>query len=810
MSDFAHELFLDEARRKQILISNPPSNSAFMAHSHLRLEACREIINSIKTLSQEQLTVVSPFDHRPNDQEHFLDSALYYLGNLHSFCADLSDGNLNVIFEFGMAIGLGIPTQMFYEDQTDLVNEIPLLRDIRHSKVYSGKQPDNTNLSVERVKSFIEDNLPRNRSETTTKPFMLFKSELKRINDISVYAPSKNATFLQQLELTISKNCYSLEWATEYEMTSSHPNTKSLLLRVANSYCNTFLFPSTNDTNALEILRGLCLLAGYSYGLGKKTICIVPEIHSDFLSDIRNSSIVIHNELELESALASYYNSLATYLASDLRESFFPVVSPYKYKLSKDVIDAGGQIAEKDYLLSRLADKIVPPGSAESFLARPIIIGPKGSGKTALCTVIADQLAEEHDNNVLYIGTTDDDMELLNYLLKDKSALKRLDIFRMMRLSFELWRLIVPIYLVYNLLPKANMMPSLLYGRIKQFNDERNEKIGSGGLLYQILIMYKEHYEKYGDDNELDLNITLSKIYYLRKNALNILSDLQKRGFNHIVVIDSVDQLWNIRNAPSLGFLLGLTQYAVDIANKRNTEHSVILSLRNELFSFFMGGYKEPDRIPVHYLKWEESALIELLKDRIRVQLDTETTNQSIDLKEYFVGSHSRFNFLKEMVFDNIKNVPREIIQFFNICRDIALMNRTNGRIDLTIVSEVATKLSKIRCNTIEGEYSYIAPWISSVFEYLRRKVKGFSEDKINNVIIDVVTMKEQLKSVLKDQEVYTDKLELVLDSSDKAQIVIDRLCEFDVLTYNTSDGSIIDNKHIRITKLYALGLLHN
>ena len=805
MTQYPFLLHLERSDRRRIALASPQRDSAFVAHSLDRVSAFHRL--DAQVTENCSALLVSPFNLE--EQLSFLKSAIHQMELTNSFIADLTDGNFNVYFEFGVAIGLGLPVFFFFEQDQALVQHIcdsPLIRDIRQYRPKSIEQ------LAKSIKTFVLSNRPRNTDITSTNPFELFKSAINPSIDITIYSSSYNSSFTQEIEQVLQDNCGTLDCGTFHGLHKDHPDARSSFARVASSYANIFEFAANSESNAIEFNRDTCILSGYSYGLGKKTICCIPTSIAARVSDFRSNCIITEEFTNSIGEFARFVQTLSLQLSKAPQNRYIAAVKPTLCSNIGEVDNVGTADAENDPLLGYLADKYFPIESIDAYLARPIIVGKRGSGKTFMCKVLAARLREDYHNNILYISSNDEELRLLGSLLTSSSGLDRVRELRKSSLSKFLWELIIPLFLLRSLLSNLETLPPSMLHDYSDLLEAIDRLIGKRSPVGSIVNVFVQLYASWDPDNiDASSERALEPYKYLRESSEQMLVNLRMRGYNHVVIIDSMDSLWNVRSAPSLAFLLGLTEFSVGIARRNEYHYRVVLSLRSYLYNAYRArcDQDEFDKVPSRILEWQTEGLIALLERRLAAQLSYKHDGTATALlKQCFFTQGKRFEFLMSYFFGSIRPVPREAIAMFNRAWDLVKLNTKNNRIGLDTLRSVAIQMSKERCELIQREYGYTAPWIENVLKQLGVLCRRYYDNEDSELIIPLSELESRLAKVIEQEEVYSDRGEAIKNSGGKIRQVISSLCDYGIICISgelkSSESGV---QSVKVSRLYGLAL---
>ncbi|MBI3517972.1 MAG: hypothetical protein HY062_01260, partial [Bacteroidetes bacterium] len=212
-----------------------------------------------------------------------------------------------------------------------------------------------------------------------------------------------------------------------------------------------------------------------------------------------------------------------------------------------------------------------------------------------------------------------------------------------------------------------------------------------------------------GSNNEFRLKVSE---YLHQGTLLEIREHFAKIIPKHkkiIVLIDNLDKSWrenaktNILSKYILG-LLGVSGRIVKelevIKNvKTNLSFHLTLFLRSDIFRFVRMNAREPDKIEVSKLKWDDKEILFRIIEQRFIELSNNEFTAA-DLWEKFIVKTVDGKDVKDYIINVIIPRPRDIINFIKMAKDIA-------------VSRGHEKIEEIDIKTAYKEYSV---WVFTSF----------------------------------------------------------------------------------------------
>lgn len=378
----------------------------------------------------------------------------------------------------------------------------------------------------------------------------------------------------------------------------------------------------------------------------------------------------------------------------------------------------GAPAAERD-INQGLADYFVESDAYGRLSSRQksIVVGNRGTGKSALFKVLADR-AKRSGEVVLELNPESYSYEMLCSALKSEKdgAWAKHGAFA------SAWK-----YLIYVLVMKAvtENGPSLKTGSAaKIYNYLRDNHKGVADSPIAALISYLKRMEgikiaKYEASIKAQ---ELARLYKLEEiePLLPSLAEVTARR-RVLVLIDELDKGWD-NSEDAKAFVSGLFQACVSI-NERDPNLKVLVSLRQELYDSIPALYDDAQKYRdiIETIRWDETTLLAVVANRIRYSLPELRNCSDADawgavFAETLQYRKSRsFNYM----IDRTLYRPREIIQF---CTDALEEGRSQKTvpIDYNVISRAELAFSDSRQKDISGEYRFQFPGLQSIFELFR------------------------------------------------------------------------------------------
>ncbi|WP_346294180.1 P-loop ATPase, Sll1717 family [Sphaerothrix gracilis] len=400
-------------------------------------------------------------------------------------------------------------------------------------------------------------------------------------------------------------------------------------------------------------------------------------------------------------------------------------------------ISFGALAAERD-LAQGLAAYFVESESFQRLKTgiKTIALGNRGSGKTAIFKMIAEQERKE-GSVVIELAPEDYSYELLSQTMtsEDRGSWAKQSGYA------AAWK-----YLIYLLAMKAacNAQKGFKTGSSKRvYNYLRDKHKGIELNPIGVLISYLKRLEGVKLGN-LQAAIKAQELQYLYKleEIDSLLDDLNQicRHFPVIILIDELDRGWDA-SEDAKAFVAGLVQAATSI-DLRTSSIRVMLSLRKEIYENIPSLHEDAQKVRdiVEFIEWDEQKLFQLISNRLSFSspslkkmhpeerwsavFESLTDSDNIDSFHYIV--------------DRTLYRPRELLQYCIEVRNKALDQNQLLPININTVFEVEYSYSQEHISDIASEYRFQYPGLLTVLETFRDFEKTFDRSTLELRCIEI------------------------------------------------------------------------
>ena len=448
--------------------------------------------------------------------------------------------------------------------------------------------------------------------------------------------------------------------------------------------------------------------------------------------------------------------------------------------ISESALSFGGDVAERDdglarYFVSTRAYTVI------SERKKHVVIGPKGSGKSAILKEVADTNKATMTITPEHYAT-----EVLNAL---NSSSENDDT----AAYITTWK--------YTLLVEIfKQMVSARIGEVKPLGELRNYLLTHGHLgnelsMFERFLGYIRRIAQIkGKVGPVEGEIGLSEADELGKlfkmdELLGLLPVLNKalKRTKFTVFIDELDQSWNNSNTANK-FLVSLLTAAIQLRGVSNNLHIVVF-LRTEIFNLLKPRLPQLDKLrsDIESIQWTIRELKNMIVSRALDSLKIdEDISADIAIQTIFPPSSRLFyETAFEYVVSRTSYRPREVIQFCNLALEEALLLEVSN-----ITSEAILRAEEVfstwKADHIVAENMYIYPGLHDILEYFRGKTKRLEYSAFDGILTDIILDSEKIKEL-------PDWLRGGLEPQELMQILYD----IEVIGIEKSDVSSVEHTNM-------------
>lgn len=472
---------------------------------------------------------------------------------------------------------------------------------------------------------------------------------------------------------------------------------------------------SNIDDNFKHFLK-YALVAGLSIGSGRRTL-ILSSVHSKRPADI----ISIIKTYNAPKDARKYVNKFINHHANS-----FALINAYKTtKIAErssvfDQIDLGEHVAENDLAFLKSSYISNPQYMSLDKPGYKLIIGRKGTGKTAAFLVfkgigkeknevVINQFFDKYNLNDIY------DLTLTFETENDKNKIVN-----------AFWKFIIFSIICYHVMKDIKSANKYVYADKLDFDNEFlnfAESVGffsNGKSITENLLDIIEQIRAKGEYTVKDIQTEFyqNEILKLRNAVINYLIKSQKSLYLNIDGLDSNLTLQNDSKIISL-ILYNLHEVCASLFRKKLQNIYINLFIRTDLYDSFKDKITEKDKINKVFFSWSDETLLRLINTR----LQQNSINHILDLLSEDLNMNIFMKKMNKYVFKR----PRDYIYIFNIFIQLARYLKED-KISTKIFNEALEYYSLHINESIEAELMSMPFRIATneLFNY----IKNLNNDK--------------------------------------------------------------------------------
>jgi hypothetical protein len=422
------------------------------------------------------------------------------------------------------------------------------------------------------------------------------------------------------------------------------------------------------------------------------------------------------------SADVTFFSSAAL-TARRAAERFEAVIlDPNKFH----ALSFGADVAERDtdlleYFISTKAFERASSGAAS------VIIGPKGSGKTAILKALQSKWGEQ---NTIVITPEVFATSMLRQVVEGHEGVWEED---QAFTSTWIFTILVEVFKRLSANPKG--VPANTLKKLRTFlRDNANYQELD---LFTRFIGYLRRIEgvKVGP-YELTVKTRLLQELYSLSSLYEIVPSLRGAGGEIFILLDELDQGWdNSRHANR--FVASLLQAAIKIQSLGLKAH-VVAFLRSEIFDLIKDQLDQLDKLrsSIEIIKWSDGEFADLIVKRIAHSLafsHSRTGHEIAIVSALFDGNFQGMNGFF-YVLSRTSFRPREILQFVSHAHRLAV-EAGQTPISTDTVFKAEEDFSFWKLEHICSEYAHIYPKLKELLGTFRAEGPVMSEVDTLSVI---------------------------------------------------------------------------
>ncbi len=371
----------------------------------------------------------------------------------------------------------------------------------------------------------------------------------------------------------------------------------------------------------------------------------------------------------------------------------------------------GDDVAERDnelhqYFVSTYEFKQADEGSAS------VIIGPKGSGKTAILRSLEKNRGS---HNTIIITPEIFATSMLRQVIEDSKGLWDED-----QAFVSTWIFTILVEVFKRVVADSRGVPASALKEVKAFlRDNANYQDVD---IFSRFIGYLKRIEgiKVGE-YELAIKTKMLQEMYSLAPVYALVTKLRGIGGEILILLDELDQGWD-NSQHANRFIGSLLQAAIRIQGL-GLKAKVIVFIRSEIFDLVKGKLDQLDKLRsgIVTLAWSDGQLADLVTKRISHSLSfyenvkDREMDITVSLFEGTIGGMNGFQYL----LSRTSLRPREVLQFLKLSHRISV-NRDERKITEETLLRAEEEFSNWKLDHLCAEYTHIYPGLSDLLRSFR------------------------------------------------------------------------------------------
>lgn len=652
------------------------SETGFFAYGSQYSSSGECIEEAIQQINNTGEVLITSWIQLKNSGRFIINEVLEEIDRSDFFCCDLTGLNDNVLFELGYALSRKKPVfiinDVSYEESSKKYKELNLLSTLGYTK-YTKTHDIVTGFFKERpydpVGNLWSDLTKIITPEKDNKAILVLNSQTGTNYNLEIINQVDYFKFPKIVDDASENANLPLSWYIQ----KLH-SVPAVLIQF-----------SSQTRSGYELHNSKCaLVSGMSVGLGLE-VQLMAEKPYDSPLDFRDLLKKFSNRQECSIIVKDYLITLQKEIATLLINERDRIDSRKKVSELQN-LDFGEAIAEHES--NKLYQYYVDTAHTQQLIKNEynIVVGRKGTGKTATLYYLFEDLIRDKRNNVVLIKPINFEVDGLIALMEESNS------------EFEKGFLIETVwkFLIYSQIAKS------LYDKIKEkplfalLDDENrymdfiqaNESVFltdfSTRLEEQIKKLRANDITNIGAGNNREFRLKVAEI--LHEGVINEMKDyfgiLIPKNHKLIVLIDNLDKSWkkdarlNILSRYILGLLGVSGRIFKELSYIKSIQTSIsfhlTIFLRSDIFKHILSVAREPDKMEVSRLLWDDSEiLLRIIEERF-VELSSNKYEKKDLFSKFFVLEINGVS-TKTFIINSIFPRPRDLIYFCKSCKDIAV-----------------------------------------------------------------------------------------------------------------------------------------
>jgi hypothetical protein len=656
----------------------------FFAYSSEPKASCQAVESAIEKInaSASGYTRIRSWRELKPSGKLILTDVINAIDSSDYFCADLTSLSDNVLFELGYAITTEKPIWLTLDtshiEAKKNFQNLNLLKSIGYSEYHSTKDI---------INEFFETH-PYERDSALNS--LKRAVRVNRRNKLLLFLKGQFNTNTSQIILDSISSYSNISVIDDPEEIQTQSITWYLERLLSTKYV-LIEFSSESKVDHKFHNSKCSLVAGMAFGLNNYLLMVSEEPYNAPI-DYRDLLQTYKSEKRCREIISIFLNDLGGNAVRLLSQQKTHTRQKKKQENALQKVDFGSYLAEDE--VQNIYSYYVPSQKVEGFGKKEysIVIGRKGSGKTATLYYLKDFWESESKNHVCIIKPISLELKALLYLIENLS-----ENYQKSFLIESSWKFLIYTEIIKSIYDSISIKPPYSLSQAESnliFFVKENEEI----ILKNFSLRLEEELINISQEQSpreiRDFKVRVSEA--LHDNILSDIRNLLAEIFNQsdhkiYVLIDNLDKSWeedeNIKLQSEL--ILGLLGVTGRIAGQlssftvRGKKFSIgfnlTLFLRSDIFAFVRRYAREADKIEHTKLDFQDKfVLFRIIEERFNAS----TGIKSAKFWEEYVVKQIGEEDSKDYIFERIIPRPRDIIFFLKEAQNIAI-NRGKAKIEV-------------------------------------------------------------------------------------------------------------------------------
>lgn len=643
-------------------IEMPDHSIAFVAYSSHDAAVARLIMDAVRLANSKSSAIrYEPWEFNDIPGHPVISPILERITESQFVVADITYLNLNVVYEIGFAIGSKKRAFLIKHKSTQGDDDIARQAGIFDTLGY--QTYENAEDLAHRLTSHI-DPTPLQFSPAP---------DLK--SPVYVVEPPMRGDAATILVSRIKKARYRYRSFTPSEEARLSA-TDAIRQVAASAGVFTSLYPTTPDWGKVHNVRSM-FVAGLAEGMGKPVLILAPKDY-EVPMDVRDDARTYGRAEDIVESVATFVPEIADYLQrSD--------PTPLKLATPLQSLKMGDSTAENE--MTTLGRYYVPTDEYGRTLRGEVnlVVGRKGSGKTALFIQVRDALRPDKRNIVV-------DLKPEGYqLIKLKEdILGYLGEGARQHLITAFWEYLILLEVAYKLLEKDKVTHKYnheIYDLYRELEVTYNSEgpLAEGDFSERLLALSQriaaEYKAKFGIAQQQRLTTDqISKLLYRHdiKKLEFLITQYLKKKRSVWVLFDNLDKGWSTGgideiDAIALRCLIDAGRKLERDIRRLDLPFHCIVFIRNDVYEQLMENSSDYGKEMRAVLDWNDPDLLrEMLRRRLVFGLGLERDISFDKIWQQVCVSHIRGIDSAAYIIERSLMRPRNVLKLFGHCRGFA------------------------------------------------------------------------------------------------------------------------------------------